>query len=791
MFTAPSPARHPYRRLFRCLFASAFALAAWPARADVRLPAIFGDHMVLQQGAKLPIWGWADPGEHVTASFAGASASTVATPAGAWQINLPPAAASDEGRILTVKGRNSLSFQDVLVGDVWIASGQSNMQFGIQMEDHAAETIPAAKDSQLRFFVVPVATSLDPKNDIGPIRPGTLEGKWEVCTPDLMKARIGWNGISAAGYYFGKEIRRARGCPVGVIATYVGGTPAQAWTSIPALEKVPSLIDYVDAHQQLLNGYAKAEAAFPPKQAAFYQAMKEWSAKVSPALNQWKNAVAQAQAAGQTPPPEPRLAFPRPPQPNSPDGGAGAPGNLFNAMVAPVIPYGIKGVIWYQGEANADTLDQAVLYQTLFPTMIEDWRRQWGQGNFPFLYVQLAGFSSGGETVDGIWPWLRESQMKTLSLPDTGMASAVDIGDPKNIHPKDKLDVGLRLALVARQVAYGENIEGSGPAYRSATAQAGRVRVSFDQPVLIGRPPWSASGAVPPAAATPTGFLIAGADGKFLPAQAALDQGSAIVWNDGVPKPLAVRYDWSNTPDGNLYNREGLPALPFRTDNWEPGPIDNLAITPEPGRGAPWMQKFRDNVTRSKGAKIDLIFDGDSITDWFQTTGKPVWQKAYTPRNAFDFAIAGDKTDNLLWRLDHGQLDGLHPKLIVLLIGTNNTIRDSTAQIAAGIQACVDGYLQRCPDAHVLLLSLFPRRTLNDPLRVKVNEVNARLAAMHFDDRVTLLDIDRIFLDDTQAIKLDLMPGRLHPNEVGYEAWASAIEPVIARYLPAPGAPVH
>jgi lysophospholipase L1-like esterase len=189
-------------------------------------------------------------------------------------------------------------------------------------------------------------------------------------------------------------------------------------------------------------------------------------------------------------------------------------------------------------------------------------------------------------------------------------------------------------------------------------------------------------------------------------------------------------------------------------------------------------------VAANKNGPVDLIFDGDSITDWFQTTGKPVWDKAYGGRNARDYAIAGDRTDNILWRLDHGQVDGLDPKLIVLLIGTNSTVRDSSGQIAAGVQACATEYLKRCPHAHLLLLSLFPRRTAGDPLRAKVNAVNAKLAAIHFDDRVTLLDIGKIFLDDQQAIKLDLMPGRLHPSAAGYQAWAAAMEPVIARYLP-------
>jgi lysophospholipase L1-like esterase len=503
-------------------------------------------------------------------------------------------------------------------------------------------------------------------------------------------------------------------------------------------------------------------------------------------MTQWKTAADQAQAAGQPTPPPPEPSRRRPPSPTAPDGGTNPPGNLFNAMVSPLIPYGIKGVIWYQGESNADDLNQAELYATLFPTMIQDWRTRWGEGDFPFLYVQLAGFKSGGATC--VWPWLRESQQDTLSLPATGMATAVDIGNPTDIHPKDKLDVGLRLALVARRVAYGENVVASGPARTLSAVLGNKIRIQFDQQVMLGQPPWTPPGVTPPSTAAPTDFLIAGADEKFLPAQAKLDHDSVTVWNDTISQPVAVRYDWSNSPDGNLYDTHGLPALPFRTDHWEPGPIENLAVIPQPQSGAGWVQKFRENVARVKGARVDLIFDGDSITDWFQTTGKPVWQQFYAGRHATDFAIAGDRTDHLLWRLDHGQVDGLDPKLVVLLIGTNNTIRDSSGQIATGVQACVNEYLKRCPHARILLLALFPRRTPADLLRLKVDAVNAKLAATHFDDRVTYLDIGKIFLKGQEKINLSLVPGRLHPNLAGYQAWAEAMEPAISRLLPADAA---
>lgn len=746
------------RRVALCGSVALFLAAS--ARADVKMPAIFGDHMVLQQALRLPVWGWAEPGEKVTVTFGATSAAVTAGADGAWKVELPKQSATGSANVLAIEGKNKVVFQDVLVGDVWVASGQSNMEFGVQTAAGGADAVAKADDPQLRMFFVPWATALEPQKDIARGQPaGEQNGKWVVCTPEAMKATWGWHGITAIGYQFAREIREKTGKPVGLIATYKGGTPAQSWTSVAALATEPSLSGYVEDHRKLVDGYAAAKEAFPGKEAAYRAQLAKWD-------------KANGKAAPQAPTP--------------PDGGYNPGGNLFNGMVAPLAPYGIKGVIWYQGESNANTTVDAVQYGTLFPLMISDWRKQWGQGDFPFLWVELAGYNASRVPEDGYWPWLRESQRKTLALPGTGMASAVDIGDPKNIHPADKFDVGHRLALVARKVAYGEDIVATGPTYKSMRAEGDKIRISFASAsgLTVGAPPWTPDGTAPATPTKVTGFVVAGADGKFVDADAVIEGEEVVVSSSGVTAPAAVRYGWSDCPRGDLYNAAKLPAEPFRTDDWEAGPIHNLAIKPSEGDPR-WQAKFKGNVDRVKGKKIDLIFDGDSITDWFQTTGKKVWEKYYGGRAATDFAIAGDQTGHVLWRLQHGQVDGLDPKLVVLLIGTNNTIRDNSGQIVEGIQACANEYLTRCPNAHVVLLNVFPRRTLEDPLRAKVGQVDEKLAKVAWGDRVTFLDLNSVWLDDEKAIRLDLMPGRLHPSEAGYEAWAAAMEPVISKYVPA------
>jgi sialate O-acetylesterase len=541
------------------------------------MPLIFGDNMVLQQDTKLPLWGTATPGEAVTVTFAGQTGNSVAAADGKWRVDLAPVSAGNQGQVLTVTGKNTLSFQDVLVGDVWVASGQSNMEFGIEADSRGADAIAKADDPQLRLFVVRGAPALEPQTDVAPTSPTSVVCKWEVCTPAFLNTKLGAHAFSAIGYYFAREIRRVTGKPVGVIGTYWGGTPAQAWTSISGLQKDPALAHYVETHQKLVDNFAAASAAYPQQVADFKVAYEKWNTDVgkayTDAVTQWKTAAGQAKASGQPTPPQPVLSQPKPNAPTPPFGGSSSPTVLFNCMVAPIIPYAIKGVIWYQGESNTGTLADAQEYATLFPRMISDWREKWAQGDFPFLFVQLANLGPPPKTPsEGNWPWVRNAQLQALSLPNTGMATAVDIGNPTNIHPTDKLDVAMRLVLAARHLVYGEkDLVYSGPLYDTMTIEGNKIRLIFKNRgsgLTLGVPPWTPTGVAPPQPVELTGFGIAGTDQKFVWAKAVIDGDTIVVSSDQVPAPVAVRYDWSNDPNGDLYNKENLPAFPFRTDSW-------------------------------------------------------------------------------------------------------------------------------------------------------------------------------------------------------------------------------
>jgi len=539
------------------VFISSFAL-----RAEVRMPAIFGDHMVLQQKLKVPVWGWAAPGEAITVTFKNQKRTAVTGADGQWRTDLEALEASSEPGTLTVAGQNNtLVFTDVLVGDVWIASGQSNMEFGIQNDSRGKEAIATATDSQIRFFFVPWSTALQPQTNIGrAMPPSPLNGKWLVCSPEIMNSDWAWHGFSAVGYYFAKEIRGVVGQPIGMIATYKGGTPAQAWTSISGLEKDEALAHYVDDHRRITGDFTNAQTRLPQETEAYQSELKKWKVEAD-----------QAKVAGQTP-----RAAPKAPVP--PDGGYSAPANLFNGMVAPLIPYAIKGVIWYQGESNGDNLRLATEYLTLFSRLIKDWREKWQQGDFPFLYVQLPNINAPAKVPsEGRWPWVRDAQLKTLSLPNTGMAVTIDIGEADNLHPPDKLYVGRRLALAARRVAYGQNLVYSGPIYESMSVEGNKIKIKFKNVgggLAIGTPPPTADGKMALLPAELTGFGIAGADRNFVWAKAIHDADAVVVSSSNIEHPMAVRYDWGHNPPGDLYNKEGLPASPFRTDDWPPAPAE-------------------------------------------------------------------------------------------------------------------------------------------------------------------------------------------------------------------------
>ncbi len=490
------------------LFLSTLLLSA-ALSADVRLPALFGDHMVVQRDLPVHVWGWADPGESVEVQLDTRRAVTAASEGGRWEVYLEPSGAGGPFA-LEVRGANRVSLRDVHVGEVWVASGQSNMVWPVQRSRDAEKEIAAARHPGIRYLKVELAASGEPLDD--------MKGRWQVVSPSSVP------GFSGVGYFFARHLHGELDVPVGVIQSAWGGTPAEAWTSIGTLSG--------DAELSAMVAAFKAEAS--EARAARAKAMVDWEAR-----------AAAAKAAGKDAPREPPLPRAlRPPH---------QPAALFNAMIAPLTPYAVRGAIWYQGENNAGR-GQGILYRRLFRALIEDWRTAWGIGDFPFLFVQLANYGRVPET--STWPELREAQAMALGLARTGMAVSIDIGNPTDIHPRNKQDVGLRLALAARAVAYGETgLEYSGPLFRQATREGGALRLWFDH----------ADSGLESRGAALEGFEVAGSEGAFVEATARIDGGTVVVSSAAVGEPARARYAWAPDPKGNLYSKAGLPASPFRT----------------------------------------------------------------------------------------------------------------------------------------------------------------------------------------------------------------------------------
>jgi sialate O-acetylesterase len=646
---------------------AAFVLLALgtSARADVALPALFGSHMVLQRDRPVRVWGTADPGESVSVEIAGARAAATADAAGRFEATLPALPAGGP-HTLVVAGRNRLQLDDVWAGEVWVASGQSNMEWPLQRADRG-ETDAAAGCDRLRLFTVARTTAFEPRTDV--------TGAWSTCTAETAL------GFSAVAFHFGQQIGRTQNVTVGLVHTSWGGTPAEAWTPRAALTAVPELAPMVASfdreradpapaarYQELRAawerknfaqdtgntgfgmGFAAPDAdesawkpvklpqhweaaglaidgavwfrrAFdlpagaPPQDATLSlgplddmdvtyvngvevghtdgATPEHWSVPrvyAVPArhLRPGRNVVAvrvwdhagdggfagaPAQMFAQSGETKVALAglwlhrVERALQPTNVDWGSQPPapasaGNpssptvLWNAMVAPLVRFPVRGAIWYQGEANTGRAHQ---YRTLFPTLIRAWREAWSDPDLAFLFVQLASFmqpaSLPGESE---WAELREAQAMALALPRTGMATAIDIGEAGDIHPRNKTDVGLRLALQARRTVYGETVVASGPVFADSAIDGRAIRVSLRH----------AAGLTTRDGAAPRAFAIAGRDRKWRPATATIDGEAVLVSSPDVPAPVAVRYGWADNPPVNLVNGAGLPAVPFRTDDW-------------------------------------------------------------------------------------------------------------------------------------------------------------------------------------------------------------------------------
>ena len=635
-----------------------------PTRDSIplRLPKVFGDHMVLQRDFRVPVWGWGKPGARVVVEFAGQRKMTVVGNDGRWRLELDPVPAGGPFE-LRVIGEDTLRFRDVLVGEVWLASGQSNMEMPVRLVKDAEAEIRAANLPRVRLLTVERTRAFRPCADI------KTEG-WKLCSPRTVA------GFSAVAYFFGRELYHKLGVPIGLIHSSWGGTPAEAWTSHQTLSTLP---DFAKALAEVDSLAARGERDLP-----WDEQIRRWEVRVGawvrsvaaadtgfglgwyrPGLRDaswdtmslprpWENSWMGAfdgvvwfrktvkiptswsghdlrlslgpiddidstwfngyKLGGESRYNKPRvytvpgevvqpgentivvrvvdyggngglwgtreqlrLTWPGhdslslagvwrcraslsmanvPPLPRHPAYEAHRPTVLFNGMIAPLIPFAIRGVIWYQGESNAW---RAAQYRSLFPAMIEDWRRHWGEGNFPFFYVQLANFRARkAEPGESDWAELREAQFQALRLPNTGMAVTIDIGEANDIHPKNKQDVGHRLALIARAKVYGEDVPYSGPLYRRMEVEGSKIRLYFDH----------ADGGLQARGDSLQGFAVAGPDRVFHWAQARIERETVVVWNPDVLSPVAVRYAWADNPVCTLINRAGLPASPFRTDHW-------------------------------------------------------------------------------------------------------------------------------------------------------------------------------------------------------------------------------
>lgn len=502
-------------------------LIASPARADVTLHPLFTDHMVLQRATSIPVWGKADPGERVSVALERRTpeyieanvGEAVADSSGHWKAKLP-LPRSFGPYTMTVEGKNKIALSDVMLGEVWICSGQSNMEMKLNETWEPKPVIEGSANPMLRLFTVQRATAGEPQW-------GLKSSGWHECGPKCVP------NFSAVGYYFGRDLQKNLNIPVGLIHTSWGGTPAQAWTSRESLEAVPDLKHY---HERLAQSVADFQSG--KKQAEYEAALKKWEDDSAKAKAENKRAPGKP-----SPPGDPRL-------------GQNSASSLYNAMIAPLVPFPVRGAIWYQGESNAGA---AYEYRTLFPTMISDWRKQWDL-DMPFLCVQLAPYTKiVDQPVESHWAELREAQwLTTRKLPGVGMAVITDVGEENDIHPKKKEPAGVRLALLAREIAYRQPVVANGPTYRSMQVDGNRIILNFD----------SVCSGLECRGEKLTGFAIAGEDRKFVNAQAEIQGNTVIVSAPGVDKPVAVRFGWANFPVVNLWNKDGLPATPFRTDDW-------------------------------------------------------------------------------------------------------------------------------------------------------------------------------------------------------------------------------
>ncbi len=647
---------------FTILWLCMLAIAEEPQQKPFLHP-LFSDNMVIQRDVKAPVWGWTTPRSEVTVELDGAKVSCKAGDDGKWMAVLPPHKAGGPFT-LKVTGAETFTKSNVMIGDVWICSGQSNMEMGIGACQNGKEEIAAANFPNIRLFTVPKKIAFEPQTVFSPGQP--MQSKWLVCSPETVGAE-GWGGFSGVGFFFGRELNKALNIPIGLIHTSWGGTIAEAWTSAEGLGTVPDFKDSLAVFQDQVKKLKAGQADFAKEMDAWWKDNDPGSKSgwADPDLNtsDWKDMESQPKnweqcglanfdgvvwfrktielpeawtnvdanlglasiddidttfvngvqvggmdnwqsprnykvpkgtlkagknviairvldtgggggfhgdanamalkAEGQTAIPlagiwQYKIASPlkdMKPAPKKLDGNPNQTTVLFNGMIFPLLPFAVKGAIWYQGESNSG---QPIVYRRLLPAMIQDWRTRFGVGDFPFLIVHLASFMEvqNAPMQDG-WALIRESQyFISRDVKNSGLASAIDIGDAKDIHPKNKQEVGRRLALIALAKTYGQDVVYSGPVFKSMEVKGNEIILTFD----------NVGGGLVAKGDKLTGFAIAGADKKFEYADARIDGNTVIVSSPKVATPAIVYYGWANNPVCNLYNKEGLPAVPFRTN---------------------------------------------------------------------------------------------------------------------------------------------------------------------------------------------------------------------------------
>jgi len=495
--------------------------AASPAWADVKLPRIFGSHMVLQQGQKDRVWGTAAPGEPVSVTIDYQEKRATAGSDGKWSVTLDPMMVGGP-HTMTVKGRNNtVTFDDVLIGEVWLCSGQSNMGWNVEQANDGDLESRTAKYSKIRLISVPNLGTQEPQDDF-------RGAGWELCNPQTVKQ------FSAVGYFFGRQLYQTLGVPIGLIDDAWGGSACEAWIRRDLLKGDEAYKPLMERWEQMEKDAEKSNADFQKR------------------LDEWKVAAEKARSEGT---PEPR----RPQQANSPMTGNARPANIYNGVLKPTIGYGMRGAIWYQGESNAG---RAYQYRDMFPLMIKSWRDEWKIGDFPFYWVQLADYrAEKADPAESDWAELREAQTLTMSkLPNTGEAVIIDLGEDKDIHPRNKQDVAKRLARWALARDYGIDIPYHSPSFKSMERNGNKITLTFHH---VG------AGLLTFDVVPPVGFAVATNDRKFTWAKGRLVGTDKIeVWSDEVSEPVAVRYAWADNPVCNVYSRGGLPLTPFRTDDW-------------------------------------------------------------------------------------------------------------------------------------------------------------------------------------------------------------------------------